>query len=883
MLAAGTTLGPYRLVALLGAGGMGEVYRAHDTRLGRDVAIKVLPAHLAATPEVRVRFEREARTISQLNHPHICTLFDVGHQDGVDYLVMELLEGETLAHRLEKGALPVVEVLALGRQIAEALDRAHRAGVVHRDLKPGNVMLTKSGAKLMDFGLARAHARGPVAGTMTESPTVSRPLTAEGAIVGTFQYMSPEQLEGNEADARSDLWALGCVLYEMATGTRAFAEESQASLIAAIMTGEPRPMTERQPLTPPVLGHVVMRCMAKDPADRWQSARDVSHQLEWARSASEAAAGLAEAAAPAKARLHFGSLFAAFVVGALVVAAALQLRSFTRQPPHPGVTHTTLSDARRTLVAGDGDWMGIAISPDGRRLVFVGIADGAPTLFLRKMESLEAEPLPGTEGASYPFWSPDGSEIAYFADRQLKVLSLQGGATRLLCRTDRFVGGGCWAADGFLYFCGSPGSPLQRIGARGGRAEPVGSLDAASGELSQVSPALTPDGRHILYASWTASWSLSGVRILTLSTGRSELLLPGALRAAMVADAVVFVDGNTLYAQRCDPKAMRMSGKRLPLARGLATGMESQAFFSVSRDGQLVYLLPGRSPSSSLVWFDPAGRRLDTLGSSPLFRNLAISPDGKRVVADVQLVDKAEMRLIDIESDSESRLAFEVKFPTDAVWHPSGNRIAFAVQAGPAKVFEFALAGQGRPRLLAEANEVLYPRHWSPDGRTLLLDRMWNPTSGMDVLQLNIGEPGSLKPYAATGASECTPRFSPDGRWVAYTSDESGRDEIYVAGFPVPGTPRQVSRSGGACPRWRHDGLELYYIEGAGQFMKVPVSPGREGLAFGSPVGLFRTRVLGVFGLAYDVASDGRFLVSTVNDEGTSIVLVQNWLAELKR
>jgi dipeptidyl aminopeptidase/acylaminoacyl peptidase len=328
---------------------------------------------------------------------------------------------------------------------------------------------------------------------------------------------------------------------------------------------------------------------------------------------------------------------------------------------------------------------------------------------------------------------------------------------------------------------------------------------------------------------------------------------------------------------------MRMSGKRLPLARGLATGMESQAFLSVSRDGQLVYLLPGRSSSGSLVWFDPAGRRLDTLGSSPFFRNLAISPDGKRVVADVQLADKAEIRLIDTASGSESRLAFEAKFPTDAVWHPGGDRIAFVDPAVLVKVFEFALAGQGRPRLLAEVNEVLYPRHWSPDGRTLLLDRMSNPTSGMDVLQLNVGEPGSLKPYAASGASECAPRFSPDGRWVAYTSDESGRDEVYVAGFPVLGTPRQVSRSGGACPRWRHDGLELYYIEGAGQFMKVPVSPDREGLAFGSPAGLFRTRVCGVFGLAYDVASDGRFLVSTVNDEGTSIVLVQNWLAELKR
>jgi Tol biopolymer transport system component len=888
VLAAGTMLGPYKILAPLGAGGMGEVYRAHDTRLGRDVAIKVLSSHLAATPEIRARFEREARTISQLNHPHICTLYDIGHEGDTDYLVMELLEGETLAHRLEKGPLPLAEVLALGVQVADALDVAHRRGIVHRDLKPANVMLTKSGAKLMDFGLARA-ASAPdgrgltvVPGGLSESPTVSRPLTREGAIVGTFQYMAPEQLEGHEADARSDIWALGCVLYEMATGKRAFEGTSQASLISAIMKDEPRPILELQPLTPPALERIVTACLEKDPSGRFQSAHDLGFALEGLTGSGIGTSPGGVPAAGLQRMTRREAIAWLLVLLAVTTGGVFGLRSTARRTSHEGILQTTLSDAKRTTVAGDGDWLGIALSPDGRRLVFVGIADGAPALFLRNMESLEAELLPGTERASYPFWSPDGSEVAFFADRQLKVLNLLGGATRVLCRTNRWGAEGCWSVDGFLCFTPGTGAPLQRIEAHGGRPEPVGGLDAARGELAQSSPTLTPDGRHILYTSWTAS-PLPEIRVLTLPTGRSEPLLPGVLRAAMVADVVVFVDGNTLYAQSCDLKAMRMRGERLPLAHGLTTSLESTALFSVSRDGQLVYLLPSRSPSSTLVWFDPAGHRLGTLGSSPLFLHLAISPDGKRVVADVQLTDKAEIRLIDTASGAESRLAFEAKYPTDAVWDPGGERIAFVDNVGPWRVFEFVLMGQDQPRLLAEGKEPLLTRHWSPDGRTLLLDRTRHPSSGADILQLNIGELEPLKPYAATGASECSPRFSPDGRWVAYTSDESGRDEIYVAGFPVPGTPRQISRSGGACPRWRGDGLELYYIEGAGQFMRVPISPGSRGLDFGAPVAMFRTRVLGVFGLAYDVAPDGRFLVSTVNDEGTSIVLVQNWLAELKR
>jgi hypothetical protein len=435
-LAAGTTLGPYKILAPLGAGGMGEVYRAHDTRLGRDVAIKVLSPLLAATPEFRARFEREARTISQLSHPHICTLYDIGREGDIDYLVMELLEGETLNNRLQKGPLPVAELLALGAQIADALDRAHRAGVVHRDLKPGNVMLTKSGAKLMDFGLARAAGLTPVAGGLTQSPTEIEPLTAEGTLVGTFQYMAPEQLEGQEADARTDLWALGCVLYEMSTGKRAFEGTSQASLISAIMKDEPQPILELQPMSPPLLDHLVRRCLAKDPAERWQSARDVMHELEWAATVGSQV-GVPEAVAAWQLRCQ-RLAWALGIVAVAVVVVGIAAFLWMRRPPAG-------EPACFSITAPEGGFIQIdspsaAISPDGRRLALIVVdSTGTPVLVTRQSLHRLLRRWQATEGTGGRWHSGDDLQCPERARRVLE----QGGRDSLRSPCHRSLAARC--------------------------------------------------------------------------------------------------------------------------------------------------------------------------------------------------------------------------------------------------------------------------------------------------------------------------------------------------------------------------------------------------------------------------------------------------------
>jgi hypothetical protein len=562
MLAAGTSLGPYKILAPLGAGGMGEVYRAHDPRLGRDVAIKVLPPHLAATPEIRARFEREARTISQLNHPHICTLHDVGHQEGVDYLVMELLEGETLAHRLERGPLPVAEVLTLGVQIADALDRAHRAGVVHRDLKPGNLFLTKGGAKLMDFGLARAQGLAPVAGALTESPTVSRPLTAEGTIVGTFQYMAPEQLEGKEADARADVWALGCVLYEMATGKRAFEGDSQASLIAAIMDREPPAITVLKPMSPPALEHLVRRCLAKDPGERWQSARDVMHELQWIAEVGSQAGVPAPVAKRRRRRERLAWGLTVAVVGVAIVA--LLALWWTRRPPAAAFARFAVTAPAGGTIATDA--VQVAISPDGRRLVFA-IRDSAGTgrLWIRPLDSFSAQPLPGTENAFWPFWSPDSRFIAFFAEGKLQKVAVGGGPPQVVC--DAPDGrGGSWSKDGVIVFAPLAMGPLLRVSADGGEVAEVARPDSMGHETGLRSPCFLPDGRHFLYVGLPRRQADFDVYLGTLgSKEHRRIMAAGSAPVYAEPGYLLFAHGGRLVAQRFDRFGSRPAGKAVPI------------------------------------------------------------------------------------------------------------------------------------------------------------------------------------------------------------------------------------------------------------------------------------------------------------------------------
>ncbi len=880
-LAAHRRLGPYDIVGKIGAGGMGEVYRARDERLGRDVAIKVLTAEFAADPERLRRFEQEARAASALNHPNILTVFDVGSHEGSPYLVTELLEGQSLRERLKEGALPPRKATELTIQVASGLAAAHEKGIVHRDLKPENLFLTSDGhVKILDFGLAKLASRREQA-DLSVPPTVVGG-TEPGLVIGTVGYMSPEQVRGLPVDHRSDIFSLGCVLYEMVSGVRAFERDSAVETMSAILKEEPPDIAKRAD-APRLLWRVVARCLEKDAGARFQSARDLAFVLESSLDSDLSAAHLAgPAARHAKAgRRERVAWLAAFTCFA--GAAALAIRAFLAVPAPLEMVQTILTDVRGTEVAGDGDLLGIALSPDGLRVAFVGISETGPALFLRPLDSLAARVLPGTEGASYPFWSPDGRQVAFFAGRKLKVLDLGDGTVRVLADTERWGVGGCWSPDGTLYFSPGLGRPLHRIRAGGGPPEPATRLDEERGETAMVFPSTLPGGDYLVYTS-LANFTSASVRILDLRSGVSRAFLQDALRAMVVDNIIVFVKDESLLAQRFDPETLAPVGPRLALGRGVRTNMGGDAHFSVAEDGTLAFLHVSRSSASNLVWFDAGGRRLGTCGSNPVYRNVAVSPDGRRILADVQDGSKGEVHLIDAESGFESRLAFEATYVSDAVWSPDGSRIAFASWgAGRTRILQAPASGPGSPTLLAQGDGLLNPRSWAPDGETLLLDRLFHPQTGPDIVAAGMRQPGELRTWRATDHAECAPSFSPDGRWVAYTSDESGRDEVYVVGFPNTGTPRQISTAGGSCPRWRRDGQELYFLEGAGQVLRSSVQPGRAAPDFSRPTPLFRARVFGVWGLGYDIAPDGRFLVSTVNDEGTAIVLVQNWIGRLPR
>jgi Tol biopolymer transport system component len=787
-LTPGTRLGPYKILAPLGAGGMGEVYRAHDTRLGRDVAIKVLSPHLAATPEVRARFEREARTISQLNHPHICTLHDIGHQDGTDYLVMELLEGETLARRLEKGPLPVAEVLTLGTQIADALDRAHRAGVVHRDLKPGNVMLTKSGAKLMDFGLARVASLAAAPGTLIESPTVSRPLTAEGTIVGTFQYMAPEQLEGKEADARSDLWALGCVLYEMATGKRAFEGASQASLIVAIMEHEPRPILELQPLSPPALERVVRQCLAKDPDKRWQSAGDLARELEWiatAGSQMSAAAVAADRSRPAR-RSYPARLIAGVAFTACVAAAFFVGRS-TRRPPEPP-TFTALTSQRGTIENA-------RFAPDGRSVIYGAAWDGRPPeIFATRTDNTDTRSL-GFSGAWLHAVSRSG-ELAVgrgivrygWVSGPLAAIPATGGSSRDLA-TD--VSWADWSPDG------SNLAVVRRVRGEDRLEMPPGRvLAATSGHLSDIR--VSPDGRHIAFIEHSVAedtrgclamvdltgrkttltsefidvgglaWSRDGSEIwLTASVGgtvgRSLLAvtLKGRLRTVgrfptQVVVKDVAPDGRVLLACRKEQAGIR--GKSFTDGRERELGwLDWPAAAALSADGKT--LLIEDSGGSGGPTYTAYLRSMD--GSAPVRLGrgaaCALSPDGRWALA-IQWGETH--RLVQIPTGPGDTLCLprgRVETYQVASWLPDGRRIVFvgAERGRPNRTWVQALpAGLPEP-LTPEGTLGSVP---SPDGRWVAAVA---PDSTLVLCPLQGGEP---KPVAKLAPQEGVCQWSTDGK-----------------------------------------------------------------------------------------------------------------------
>ena len=892
--APGTRLGPYEILTPLGAGGMGEVYRARDTRLERTVAIKVLPQHLSASADLRERFEREAKTISRISHPHICALYDVNREGETEYLVMELLEGETLSARLERGALPLEQALRHAVEIADALDFAHRQGIVHRDLKPANVMLTRFGVKLLDFGLAKVfRPEGPVK-SVTSAPTAVN-VTREGTFVGTWPYMAPEQLEGREADARTDIFAFGAVLYEMATGRAAFSGESQASLIGAILHTEPPPVSMVQPMAPPAVDRVVKTCLSKDPDDRFQTAHDLRLQLQWIAEGDSQAGMPASVVARRRSRERL-----AWAAAAAAALAALALALLAPARPREALRTVQASIPPPDKSSFVYDLGPMALSPDGRRLAFLApTAERKNLLWVRPLNGMAAQPLAGTEGAAYPFWSPDSRFLGFFAGGKLKKIDASGGPPQVLCDTQEGRGG-TWNRDGVILFSPSSRDAILRIPSAGGAPAPATKIDLSKREFSHRFPFFLPDGRHFLYlarAVGTGPNEGREVFIGSLDSRERRSLLrvnsnvvfaPSAPGAA--SGHLLFSHERTLLAQPFDAKRLRLSGEAFPVGEQVQY-FRSFGFgvFTASDNGVLAYQAGVVGGVSQLAWLDRAGKPLDVLGPPADYLRPRISRDGRRVAVDIRdpQTGQADVWIYDLARRVSTRFTFEPSDSVFPIWSPDDSRIVFeSNRKGSDDLYQKVSSGTGNEEeFLVQEGNLEIPTDWSTDGRFVAYNGIDNrKKAGWDLGFYSVAEKKASL-FLATPVNEANGRFSPDGRWLAYASDESGKYEVYVRPFPGPGGKWQISAAGGGQPVWNRNGKELFYVSADNKLMAVDVKAD-SGFEASTPRALFDVHLKNATGWRYDISPDGqRFLANTVVGEARAnlITLVLNWAPETRR
>lgn len=905
-LTSGTRLGPYEIESPLGVGGMGEVYRARDTRLERTVAIKVLNAQLVGSAELRARFEREAKIISQLQHPHICVLHDVGNEGPIDYLVMEFLQGESLAERLRKGPLDADQVVTIAIEIADALEKAHRAGVVHRDLKPGNVMLTKSGAKLLDFGLAKPLSATVASGTGSggspsvfaaaltstmPAPSPATPLSTVGAVIGTVQYMSPEQIQGIEADARSDIFSFGVMLFEMVTGKRTFEGKTQASIVGQILAVDPPSVSTLRPQTPPGLERVIRLCLDKDPDERIQTAHDLKLQLQ---AIAESPLTTTQSAAVVPSRRSWLPWVAAGVLAVAAIAFALAYMQAVHAPQVS--VHSYILPPEKATFQLTGTTAGPPVlSPDGLRIAFVAKnVDGKQLLWIRPLNSPVAQPMSGTEGATYPFWSADSRYVAFFATGKLNKVDASGGPPQALCDAP-FGRGGAWGATGTIVFAPDTTSGLARVDAAGGTRVGLTTLDAK--ETSHRWPDFLPDGNHFLYFAHGSTTADSGIYLAALDSKERKLLLRNDSNAIYAAPGyLLFVRDNTLLAQRFNLRSLALEGEAKPVADHVAVNTDIwHGILTTSANGELLYQHGAAGGGSQLVWYDATGKQGEpVLPDIADYYNPALSPDASKLAFELENNGVADIWVLDVARHTKTRLTFGPQYSGDPIWWPDGKSIVFSYGASASgnSLYRQNADGTGSKEKLLETPGIIdIPFSVSPDGRYIAyMRRDPKSNSGWDIWALPMfpDKSGDQKPFplVATNFSDVTPSFSPDSKWLAYANNETGRMELYVQPFPSGAGRWQVSTAGGGRPNWRKDGKELFFISPDGQIMAVDVSQNGASLQLGAPHALFKAAtVVGQNG-PYAVSADGKkFVMNTVLPQSITepLTLITNWPADLKQ
>jgi Tol biopolymer transport system component/tRNA A-37 threonylcarbamoyl transferase component Bud32 len=907
-LASGTKLGPYEIRSPLGAGGMGEVYRAKDTRLDRVVAIKVLASHLSSSSELKQRMEREARAVSSLNHPHICHLYDIGSQDGTDYLVMEFLEGETLGERLRKGALPLSEILRIGATVADALATAHRQGIVHRDLKPGNIMLTKAGAKLMDFGLAKAGAAGfdgaasnapllSAARTMSEASPIS-PLTTAGAIVGTIQYMSPEQVEGKEVDGRSDIFSFGAVLYEMVTGKRAFEGKSQLSVASAILEKEPDPITTLKPMTPPALDRTVRKCLAKNPDERWQSASDLATQLTWMTEANATGTGIAIQGATQRGNRSFNWVLSG-VLGLLLIGAGWGWMSLHRATTTRPVMRFSIELPVGDALGGTWYWYpSLAISEDGSQIAYVGHRGGESQIYLRAIGEMTARAVPGTEGADMPFFSPDGQWLGIYSGGMIKKVPLVGGPTVTIAKAT--FRGGTWGPDDSIYFANGTG--LLKVAATGGEPQRVTNLDVKRREIDQVFPEMLPGGKALLYTARTmeqSSFDEADIAAVNLASGERKILVKQGTDPHYASSGhLLFMRAGVLLAAPFDAENLEIKGAAVPVVEKVLENPRIGAGqYAISKDGLLVYIPGGVTYGEhELVFVDKAGNAKPLTANKRPYEDFTISPDGKYIAATIE-GPVTNTWIHDIARDTETRFNSGLE-NRDPAWSADGKRIAYSgMKDGKYAIFWKPLDGSAPEETLITSDKNVDAWFFSPDDSTLLYAiYQIGAEENIGALPLHDREhPRVLFPNEYDGEWAI---LSPDGKWIAFDGDESGKPEVYVAPYPAIAPRQRISTDGGLHPIWSPDGRELYYRTGTSpeeleqralaqksRVMAVWIET-KPAFKAGQPRLLFEGPY---FESGHDIAvtPDGKgFILIRESDTQTGpreMQVVVNWLEELKQ